>query len=103
MNKKQLIVAWVIGIFLTISFLIFPYAIRKEKLYRPLTEIEKKELEPRKPGVVYFDDRSIWTGEYKFVIKERKKGKYLPYFCQVIPPIVIIGGLLIYTLRNKKK
>ena len=106
MNKKQLIVTWIAGILLAISFIIFPYTIRKEKLYRRPSQTERANiLKSKKPGEITLGDlfRATWTGKYKVRIEKRKKTEYLFYLLQIIPPVLIIGGLLIYGLRDKKK
>ena len=100
MNKKQLIVAWVMAIVISLVLLDSSIQIKKVRVYKPPTqeEIERAGAEKgRQKGITTFDDiRSKWTGKYKKVIKKVDiKG--------VILIVLILGGLGVYTLKDKKK
>jgi len=104
MNKKQLIVAWVVGILICIAFISSPFKIVKKPVFREPTaeEIRKHEL-GRQKGVTYFGSPRTEKIGVKRTIKGRSI-KVIPiYLGIIIPPILIIGGLLIYTLKDKKK
>ena len=102
MNKKQLIVAWVMGILIALSFMFMPFRIYfREPIY---TKFHLIPIEKGKP--LTFDD--IPTKKpigYKigiFVQKELHPVKVTYRLLGRIFPFLIIGGLLIYTLRNKR-
>jgi len=110
MNKKQLIVAWMTGVLISIAFVTSPFGIVKEPVYsvyrqRQPTPEEIKESEiKRQHGLLTFDDvpSREKIGENK-VIKQKGIIVVPMHLLIRIPPILIIGSLLIYTLRDKKK
>lgn len=118
MNKRQLIVAWCIGIIVSGVIFFAPYkSIRFEKIpvYKDLTQ-EKSEVrvlpeaEPPKPGKLDFSDllevgNSVKPVGYRWgFIKVKQDVRLIPvYLFRIVLPLLIVGGLLIYTLRNKNK
>ena len=77
MNKKQLIVAWVMGIYLCI------FIFYKQYVYPQIMTKIKLGLEP-----------SYLT---------KSLAPIYPFVYYSIFPVLILGSLLIYTLRDKKK
>lgn len=112
MNKKQMIIAWIVGSLIVICLLLPMFKISKEELYREATpeerkmlianrDKEKNEFDNRKAGRIDFSDLipvdKVWTGDYYHRIILRKF-KYP----NLILSILIIGGLLLYTFRDKE-
>lgn len=92
MNKKQLIVAWGMGILISLACIFMPYRIDfKKKLYDegtyPYTLIGYKYG-------LFFEKDTIEIF-HPIITYNRLLGR--------IFPILILGGLLLYTLRDKKK
>lgn len=87
MNKKQLIVTWIVGLFLIAGFILSTYNIRYgEKTYT------------NSQGLTLTLLNMQWqiSGTIHPLVILRNLIRY-------IPAILIIGGLLIYSLRDKKK
>jgi len=68
MNKNQLIIAWVMGILISLCFVVAPY-------------------------LNLIDDYARYGQSMRVHM----------YYFQTTAPLLILGGLLIYTLRDKKK
>ena len=77
MNKKQLIVAWIMGVIICFVLFLGTQSIYYGQLY----------------GI----------GEYKWQFVSLPVGIIFQIIISYIIPILIIGSLLIYTLRDKKK
>ena len=79
MNKKQLIVAWVVGILICLVLL---------------------PLHPKRRWTVVGTSFVEIAKELKGIKKEQEVRRYMMQKSLII---LIIGGLLIYTLKDKKK
>ena len=86
MNKKQLIVTWVISGIISVLFLFPPkfYVISGGQIKDAIMENK------------WILDKTYWLSEIPLVVDWVQTIFY-------IFPMLIIGGLLIYTLRDKKK
>lgn len=77
MNKKQLIVAWGMGVYLCI-FIFYKQYVSTQMMAKIKLEIEPSQL-------------------------VKILAPFYPFICYSISPVLILGILLIYTLRDKKK
>lgn len=114
MNKKQLIVAWVMGILICISLFMTKDTIILVKYDK--AQIDKQRVEYRRRVE---DATGTWTsfnhlyathlypyGGEKVatnILGFKFKGRHYRFKFKIILSLLIIGGLVIYTLRDKKK
>jgi hypothetical protein len=92
MNKKQLIVAWGMGILISLSCIFMPNTFSlKKAIYDDKTW--PSTLIGYKYGFFINNDRRELR--WPVITYNRLLGRVFP--------ILILGGLLIYTLRDKKK
>lgn len=121
MNKKQLIVAWIVAILICITLFMEKDTIlveyNKDKVDKLRAEhIKEINKEGGFEGSLLKElDESLGGAESHYPYKEMKpatnilglkiKGEYFRfrYKSKLILSLLIIGSLLIYTLRNKKK
>jgi len=127
MNKKQLIVAWVMGITISVASLSLIYETKKEPVYRKLSQEEiaakrksneaynlawekvemRRRDNPDDFNRTFSDfDEFLLTGESlkdKLVLKERQYKGILSHLMLKLIPLFVIGGLLIYTLKDKRR
>lgn len=101
MNKKQLIVAWVMVV--VIALLIGLQLVHLRLLDDQITFEDGSRLSVNKFYSVNLYGFDIGKGDYdntKYIsaLVKIQENKY-----RLIAPILLIGGLLIYTLRDKKK
>jgi hypothetical protein len=83
MNKKQLIVAWLIGITICATFLYYP----------------KRYFVGLEGSQVFFEKFDKNNKLARLAMPVMQWGYVIP----ICLSILIIGGLLIYTLKDKKK
>ena len=93
MNKKQLIVAWVVGISISLACILMPYTIDFKKGIFDNTSWPSR-LTGYKYGV-FIEGHTTQELRRPVITYNRLLGRVFP--------ILILGGLLIYTLRDKKK
>ena len=90
MNRKQLIVLWSIAILLCIGLVLSTYTIWHDT--KPtIDDLISEEMD----GVVA---RGHWR-----ISKVNRIDVVLVNLIRYVSPILIIGGLLIYSLRDKKR
>ena len=97
MNKKQIIVTWLMGILMIVSFIFASYTISFKK------QVFSLELNPFEWD--YSDDQYIKIPRDKYGLFSRKDTDYRTVTFRLmgrIAVICIVGGILIYALRNKK-
>jgi hypothetical protein len=97
MNKKQIAIAWVMGFLMIASFIFASYTISFKK------EVFSLELNPFEWD--YSDDQYIKIPRDKYGFFSRKDTDYRTVTVRLmgrIAVILIVGGVLIYILRNKK-
>ena len=98
MNKKQLIITWGMGILMVLSFIFASYTISFKKRVFAL-EINPFEWD-------YSDEEYIKIPRDKFGVFSEKDAEYGQVTLRLmkrVASIFIVGGLLVYTFRNKKK
>ena len=107
MNRKQLVVAWFTGILICISLFL-----KKDII---VVQYDKQLIE--KQRIEYMEkvknNQNLSFADLVYPYKEKKLatnilgikflGDHYKYKYQAILCFLIIGGLLIYTLRNKNK
>lgn len=98
MNKKQLIVCWVIGLLLSFSFI---YSAISLKYISPCkaSSFDGIPLNPffkQHPLDLLSCDTKRWYWKTEFFA-----GTIMGKLTMTIPPILIVGGLLIYSFKNK--
>jgi len=118
MNRKQLIVAWCVGIIIGGAIFFAPYKsigfgkipIYKDSIQEKHVVKVRSEIETTGPSKLDFSDL-LETGEpsklvgYRWgLVKVKRDVRSVPlYLFRIILPILIVGGLSIYSLRDKKK
>ena len=107
MNKKQLIVVWVIGIYIAVFLSLFALKYYEEHCFPVNLKFRNGNIS-NSDGTIYF---GVLTGESKYfgfvsslLINIYPKLHQTVWWLAIILPIILLpGGLLIYTLRDKKK
>jgi len=92
LNNRQLVIVWLTGLFLSLAFIFSHYEFRYDS--------------PEKVPVFYkLLKRNSYrvSGVRSWYYRTRAFREIYPLLLMSVPPILIVQGFLIYTLRSKKK